>query len=141
MDFNQVEHNYTVGGQIQESDLATIAGAGFKTVICNRPDSEIEPALHVQFMEAEALRLGLNFVYNPISGQGMTQENLQVQASVLAGTNDPVYAYCRSGMRSTTAWALIKAKELPVDEVVACAAGAGYNLDKMRPIIEAMAAA
>jgi uncharacterized protein (TIGR01244 family) len=141
MDIKQVEHDYSVGAQIAESDLAALAGAGFKTVIDNRPDAEIETGLHAQFMEAEATRLGLKFVYNPISNQGMTMQNLEDQASAIAGSGGPVFAYCRSGMRSTICWSLINARRLSVDEIIASAAGAGYALDNMRPQIEAMAQA
>jgi uncharacterized protein (TIGR01244 family) len=141
MDLKQVEHDYAVAGQIAESDLAALKAAGYQTVICNRPDAEVEPGLHAQFMAAEAARLGLVFVYNPISNQGMTMDNLTAQAEALAAATGPVLAYCRSGMRSTTAWALIRAKDLPLDEIIASAAGAGYDLSRMAPAIEAMAAA
>lgn len=141
MDLKQVEHNYSVAGQITEADLVGLKAAGFTTVICNRPDSEIEPALHARFMAAEAARLGLHFVYNPIAGSGMTMDNLTAQSVAMMTAQGPVFAYCRSGMRSTTAWALLKARDLPVGEIIACAAGAGYDLSKMAPTIEAMAAA
>lgn len=140
MDIKQIDHDYSVGDQIGEADLATIRGAGFATVICNRPDSEIEPALHATFMAAEAARLGLEFVYNPVSGQGMTMDNLTAQKAAMDTARGPVFAYCRSGMRSTTVWALLQAKTLSTDEIIASAAAAGYDLQKMQPMIEAIAA-
>ena len=140
MTINQVAPDYSVSGQIAESDLATIAGMGFTTVICNRPDAEVEPDLHAQFMEAEAKRLGLVFHYNPISGQGMTMDNLTAQTAALEAATGPVFAYCRSGMRCTVCWSFVNIGKRPVDEIIAAAAGAGYNLENMRPQFEAMAA-
>lgn len=141
MQFNQITPNYVVSEQISESDLVAIASAGFKTVICNRPDSEIETDLHAQFIQAEAERLGLHFVSNPISNQtGLTMQNLSVQGDAMQAAKGPVFAYCRSGMRSTMCWAMINAGQLPTDNIIHAAANAGYNLDKMRPQIEAMAA-
>ena len=56
MDLKQVEHNYSVAGQITEADLVGLKAAGFTTVICNRPDSEIEPALHGEGLAGDAGR-------------------------------------------------------------------------------------
>lgn len=140
MEIKRIEHDYSVTGQIAESDLVAIAEAGFKTVICNRPDTEINTDLHAQFMEAEAGRLGLTFVFNPISHLGLTMENLDAQARAIADFDGPVLAYCRSGMRSTVCWSFINVTKLPVEEIISTAAGAGYNLEKMRPQFEAMAA-
>lgn len=141
MQFNQITPNYVVSEQITEPDLVAIASAGFKTVICNRPDAEIGTELHAQFIQAEAERLGLIFVTNPISNQiGLTMQNLTVQNVAMNAAKGPVFAYCRSGMRSTMCWAMINAGKIPTDDIVNTAARAGYNLDKMRPQIEAMAA-
>ncbi|MBZ0129009.1 MAG: TIGR01244 family phosphatase [Rhodobacteraceae bacterium] len=139
MDIKQIDHDYSVSGQLTEADLVAVKAAGFATVICNRPDDEIEPDLHAQFMAAEAARLGLGFVYNPVSGRGMTMTNLQAQEEAIAASGGPVLAYCRSGMRSTVVWSLVNAKTLPADEIIATAAGAGYSLDNLRPQIEAFA--
>jgi len=141
MNINKVDHNYSVSGQIGEADIATLAGMGFKTLICNRPDAEVESALHAQFMAAEAERCGLTFVYNPISNAGMTMDNLETQATALDTATGPVFAYCRSGMRSTVCWSFLNAKRLPADEIIASAAGAGYQIDNLRPQIEALAGA
>ena len=42
--------------------------------------------------------------------------------------DDPIHAYCRSGMRSTTLWALNQAKQLPLADIVATAKEAGYDM-------------
>jgi len=140
MNINQVTPDYSVAGQIAESDFAALAGAGFTTVICNRPDAEVEPGLHAAFMAAEAERLGLTFVYNPVSSQGMTMDNVTAQADAINAATGPVFAYCRSGMRSTVCWSFANAGKIAVDDIVAAAEGAGYNLENMRPQFEAMAA-
>ncbi len=140
MEIKVVAPDYAVSGQIAEPDLATLAGKGFKTVICNRPDSEIEPELHAQFLEAEARRLGLNFVYNPVSPQGLTMDNLKSQAEAIDAAEGPVFAYCRSGRRSTLCWAFTQAGKMPARDIIAAAAGAGYQIDAILPQLEAMAA-
>jgi uncharacterized protein (TIGR01244 family) len=139
MNINQVTKDYAVSDQIVPADLVEIAAAGFTTVICNRPDSENEADLHAQFIEAEAKRLGLGFVINPISNQGLIMENLRLQAKAIADSDGPVFAYCRSGTRSTICWALVQADRMPVDQIIAAAAHAGYQIENMRPQIESFA--
>ena len=50
---------------------------------------------------------------------------------VLEGSNGPVFAYCRSGTRSTTLWALSQAGEAPADEIISAAANAGYDMSHL----------
>lgn len=140
MTINHVTPDYAVAGQITEADLAALAAQGFTMIICNRPDSEIETDLHAQYIGAEAKRLGLGFVYNPISGQGMTMDNVTAQTQAIEQATGRVFAYCRSGMRSTTCWAFSKAGAMPAGDIIHAAAQAGYNLEGLRPQLEAMAA-
>jgi len=140
MIINHVTPAYSVSGQITEADLVSLAAQGFTSIIDNRPDAEIEPDLHAQFMQAEAARLGLEFTYNPISSQGMSMDNLTRQSAAIAAAKGAVFAYCRSGMRSIMCWSFVKAGTLPVDDILSAAASAGYNLENMRPQLEAMAA-
>ncbi len=131
--------DYSVSEQLTEADLVTVKAEGFKTVICNRPDEEIDPALHARFMEAEANRLGLDFIYNPVSSRGFTMPNVELQTEAIDTAKKPILAYCRSGTRSTVCWALAHAERLPVDEIIQTAAKAGYDIGKLRPQLEAMA--
>ncbi len=140
MKTNLIAPNYSVAGQITEPDLATLAAEGFKTVICNRPDSEVEPELHSRFIEAEARRLGLDFVYNPVSPQGLTMENIERQARAIEESTGPVFAYCRSGRRSTLCWSFVQAGRMEPTEIINAAAGAGYQIESILPQIEAFAA-
>ncbi len=140
MDIKRIDGSYAVSGQIEDADLEEVAAQGFKTVICNRPDDEVEPHLRADRIRAEARRLGLEFVYNPISKKGLTMDNLALQARAMADARGPVFAYCRSGNRSATCWALIQARRMPADQIVRSAASAGYDLSKLRPQIEAIAA-
>jgi len=139
MNIHLVAPEYSVTSQIAEADLATLKAEGFKTIICNRPDEEVEPSLHHQFMAAEAERLGLAFIYNPVSSRGFTMPNVTAQAEAIDTAKQPLLAYCRTGNRSIVCWALVNADRMPIDEIITTAAGAGYNIEKLRPQLEAMA--
>jgi uncharacterized protein (TIGR01244 family) len=59
----------------------------------------------------------------------------------LASAEAPVLAYCRSGARSITIWALAQAaagKAAP-DDIVAQAASAGYDLTPLKPTLKQVA--
>jgi uncharacterized protein (TIGR01244 family) len=42
-----------------------------------------------------------------------------------------VFAFCRSGTRSTTLWALSQAGTMDADEIIAEAADAGYDMSHL----------
>ena len=139
MDIRRLTPDYAVSPQIAVEDLAAVKAAGFTTVIDNRPDGEIPAELHTPVMQAAAEALGLRFIANPVIGGALTQQNVQAQAEAMAGAPGPVFAYCASGNRSSMVWALAEARNRPVDDLVGLPARFGYQLDHLRPQIEALA--
>lgn len=140
MDIRTLTPGFSVSPQIQSSDLAQLAAAGFQSVICNRPDSEVGGGLSSAEMKQAAEAAGLNWAENIIVSGAMTQENVSRQGELAAALPGPVLAYCRSGTRSATAWALSQAGLIPVDEILAATARAGYALDGLRHHIETIEA-
>jgi uncharacterized protein (TIGR01244 family) len=140
MDIRALTPDYAVSPQIEPADLARIKAAGFVTVIDNRPDGEIPPDLHTPVIQAAAEALGLTFVVNPVIGGMLTLENVQVQGAAIAASPGPVLAYCASGNRSSVVWALSQAGRRPVEELIGLPARFGYQLEHLRPQIEALAA-
>jgi uncharacterized protein (TIGR01244 family) len=139
MDIRSLTPDYAVSPQIDMTDLPAIKAAGFTTVINNRPDGEIPPHLHTEAMRAAAEAAGLTFVANPVIGGALTMANVQAQGAAIAEATGPVLAYCASGNRSSICWALSQAGTRPVDELVGLPARHGYNLEGLRPQIEALA--
>ncbi len=131
MEFNKVNDGLTASGQITPEDLKVLAEKGFTTLIDNRPDEEITPDLQSEVMAEAAKAAGLSFVYLPIYPGQFTPELIDETKRVFAQADGPVFAYCRSGTRSTTAWALSQAGELPATEIIEQAAGAGYDLSAL----------
>jgi uncharacterized protein (TIGR01244 family) len=139
MDIRALTPDYAVSPQIEPSDLAAIKAAGYVTIIDNRPDGEIPPHLHTPVMQAAAEALGLTFVVNPVIGGQLTMDNVTTQSAAIAASPGPVFAYCASGNRCSIVWALANAGKRPVDELVGLPARFGYQLDHLRPQIEALA--
>ena len=107
MEIRPVTDDYAVSGQIEPADVQAVKDAGYRSIICNRPDSE-DGAVPHDAIEAAARDAGLAFRYIPaISGQ-LTQANADDVAAALDELEGPVFAYCRSGARSTNLYMMAK---------------------------------
>lgn len=140
MDIRPLTPHYAVSPQISPEDLPLIAEAGFSAVICNRPDAENPPEWHASAMAEAAQAAGLQFHNLPLTHQTMTPENVARQRDLIDAATGPVLAYCASGTRSSVIWSLGQAGHLSTDEILAATAQAGYQLDQLRPALDAMAA-
>ncbi len=118
----------SVAGQISPADLSEIARAGFKSVICNRPDGESPGQFTHLDLAAAASHAGLTLAYLPVVSGRVTPKDGQAFAALLNQLPTPALAYCRSGLRSATLWALSQAGSQPWPELVQRAAQAGFNL-------------
>lgn len=101
--FHHFTDDFAVAGQIDEAGLRAALDAGFKTIICNRPDTEDGAVPHNQLQEI-AHAAGIGFIYHPVQSAVQTPMDAHLMAEALteARANDatPVLAYCRSGARS-----------------------------------------
>lgn len=138
MELRQITPRYFVSPQISVEHVPAIVEAGFTTVICNRPDSENGAAQQAAKIENAVRAAGLEFVLNPFDNTTMTAEHMTRQREILDAADGPVLAYCRTGTRCTVVWALGQAGTLPVSDILQAAEGAGYQLDGMRPQLDAM---
>lgn len=111
MEYRQISDSYSVSGQILPEDIAAVKAAGFKSVICNRPDREQPGQPTADSVKAAALSAGLEFRYIPVVSGQITSENVIEQAAALEELQAPVFAYCRSGARCTNLYALIREME------------------------------
>jgi len=139
MDIRQLTPAYSVSPQITPADVPDIAAAGFRRVICNRPDREIPADLHADGLRAAVEAAGMDFVVNPVVGGAITMDNVEAQRAAIDGASGPVLAYCASGNRSSIVWALSHAGRIATADLVAAAARWGYNLEPFRAQIDAIA--
>lgn len=134
-DIRRVTPDFAVAPQLTEADLEAIAAAGFKTIIANRPDGEggvDQPRMGAIRVKAEAL--GMTFAALPFSG-APTPEIVERMSHILNEAPQPVLAYCRTGTRSVTAWALVHAGQGAGEDIIEAAAGAGYDLSSLRELL------
>jgi uncharacterized protein (TIGR01244 family) len=135
MDLRPVTDGFAVAPQLELDDFAELARMGFRHVVNNRPDGEAPDQPSSASAEAAAKAAGLTYVHAPFAGPppASAVEALQRQ---LASATGPVIAYCRSGTRSITAWAIVQARSgQDVDAILQAARNAGYSLDGLKEFL------
>jgi sulfide:quinone oxidoreductase len=129
MEPKKLTSDLSVASQIMPGDLTTLAGAGYRAVICNRPDGEGADQPAFSQIEAAAQAAGLSASYCPVETGKVTDADARAFGELLDTLPKPVLAYCRSGTRSTTLWSLSEgARGRPLLEVVSTARAAGYDM-------------
>jgi len=104
--WNKLSENFTASGQISLEDIAAIAAAGYKSIICNRPDGEggeAQPTSDALKVAVEAA--GLQFAYLPVVIGGVNAEKRDAFQQLLKTLPEPVFAFCGSGKRATALYA------------------------------------
>lgn len=93
-----------VAGQVQPADMPAIAEAGYKVVINNRPDGEAPDQPHSEELAAAATAAGLDYHYYPLNAMNYPGDDTEAMAALFNDDSRPVFAFCRSGTRSSNLW-------------------------------------
>ncbi|WP_439472858.1 TIGR01244 family sulfur transferase [Brevundimonas sp.] len=123
----------TIAGQLSPTEFSHLKQLGYAAVVNHRPDHEEPGQPTSQELSEAALVSGLTYVWIPVSGMP-DRAAVEATAAALEGASEsaPVFMFCRSGMRSTAAWAMAeRARGVDADELRAAAAAAGYDLSRL----------
>jgi len=129
MDSNKITDKVSVAPQIAVNDIETIKAAGFKAIICNRPDGEGADQPTFEEIQKAAREAGLDAAYVPVQSGKVTDKNVEEFGAALKELPRPVLAYCRTGTRSATLWSLHEAVKRPLPEILAATKSAGYDMN------------
>jgi uncharacterized protein (TIGR01244 family) len=108
MEYRQISADYSVSPQITPEQVADIKKAGFKSIICNRPDDEQPGQPSAESVRSAVEAAGLAFRFVPVISGQMTMANVEDMAKALDELPGPVFAYCRSGTRCTNLYAAVQ---------------------------------
>ena len=135
----KIDEQISVAPQIAPEDVAAFADAGFKAIVNNRPEGEELGQPTGAAIRAAAEAAGLAYSEIPVTHAGFSATQVEAMAKALEGAGGPVLAYCRSGTRSCNLWALAEASRGgDPDALSAKAAGAGYDISGIRPLLDAL---
>lgn len=107
VEFHPITDQFSVAPQLEIDDMQAVVDAGFKSVIINRPDWEIDTSKVGSNLIIEAAKkAGLEIHYQPVISGEITQENIQEFKQLFQNMPKPILAYCRSGGRCANLYQL-----------------------------------
>ncbi|MEO1137985.1 MAG: TIGR01244 family sulfur transferase [Pseudomonadota bacterium] len=128
MDIRPLTEEFAVSPQIDAAHMKEIAGSGFRSILCNRPDGEEMGQDDYATIEAAAQAEGLEIRCVPIVSGMVTQDALSDFMAALDEMPKPMLAYCRSGTRCTMLWAIAQHGRMDGEEIINRAAKVGYDM-------------
>lgn len=93
--------------QLEVGDLPAVREAGFRSVLCARPDNEASEQPTFATIAEEATKVGLQAQCVPISKAGASEGDLLAFKAAYAALPKPVLGYCASGRRIDSAAATL----------------------------------
>jgi uncharacterized protein (TIGR01244 family) len=126
----KINDRLTIGPQPPLASFASLAAAGYTVLINNRPDFEdpTQPGSAAEQAAAEAA--GLGYAHLPVSGATLNEALVRDFQAVLAESPGPVFAHCKSGMRTLMLYAIGEALDgrMAGSDIVAFGADYGFDL-------------
>ncbi|MFA7440992.1 MAG: TIGR01244 family sulfur transferase [Sphingomonadaceae bacterium] len=100
MQTTKLTERLSTSAQIGLRDIPDLAAAGFRSIICNRPDGEEPGQPAAAEIGAAAGAAGLKFAHVPAVPGAIGAGDGEAMKRALERLPAPVLAYCRSGARS-----------------------------------------
>ena len=125
----QLDDKTLVDGQIAPGDVAALQAQGVTLIVNNRPDGEDVGQPTSDEIEAAATAVGVAYRHVPIA-RGMGPSDIEAMRDAIhAAADGKMFAFCRSGNRSTLAWAVAKSEDgVSRADLERCAEAAGFTL-------------
>jgi uncharacterized protein (TIGR01244 family) len=125
----QLDDKTMVSGQLTPDQVAGLKDHGVTLLVNNRPDNEDPGQPLSADLEAAAEAAGMEYRHIPIR-YGMGPSDVEAMRDALHATGDgKLLAFCRSGNRSTLAWAVARAEDgAEPEELHRLAEAAGFSL-------------
>ncbi len=136
MDLKPISPFFTVSPQLSARDVGVAASAGFKAIINNRPDNEGDDQPASAELEAAAKASGLDYRHIPVKPGQISDADIAAFTDAMNEVTGPVLAFCRTGTRSASLWALSEARHMDADALIKAAGAAGYDLSGLKSRLE-----
>lgn len=126
---HELDDRTLVAAQIAPADVAGLKAQGVTLIVNNRPDGEDVGQPTSAEIEEAAQAAGLDYRHVPIV-RGMGPSDVEaMRAAMHAAGAGKLFAFCRTGNRSTLAWAVAKSEDgMPREELERCVGRAGFSL-------------
>lgn len=129
----------SVTEQVTPEQIRAAKATGFRAIINSRPDREEAGQPLSAELEAAAKAAGLDYYYIPVIPSQFGDAQIEAFCDAAGSCRKPALAFCKSGMRAISLWALSQAGRLTTDEILRQAGACGYDLTSLRPQLDARA--
>ena len=125
----QLDDRTLVSGQIKPEDVPALRELGVSLIVNNRPDHEDVGQPESDDIESAAQAAGIEYRHVPIA-RGMGPSDIEAMREAMHAVGEgKLFAFCRSGNRSTLAWAVAKSEDgASREELESCVTKAGFDL-------------
>ena len=125
----QLDDRTLVSGQIHPDDVPALKDLGVTLIVNNRPDNEDAGQPEGDDIEATAKAAGIDYRHVPIA-RGLGPSDVEAMREAMHSVGEgKLFAFCRSGNRSTLAWAVAKSEDgTSREELESCVSQAGFDL-------------
>jgi uncharacterized protein (TIGR01244 family) len=131
----ELDSRTLVSGQIQPADVGDLKESGVTMIVCNRPDGEEPGQPTAAEIERSADQSGLQFRHVPII-RGIGPSDVEMVQEALEAADGKVLLYCRSGNRSSLAWAVARRGQgASVEEVTRAVTEAGHDISPVEHLL------
>lgn len=130
-----------VGEVPSVDEIRILANAGFRSILLTQPDGEVDRLIPSRDVESHAKAASLAFRFIPIESRRPSDSSVEAFRQALTHLPRPIYACCYSGARTAAVWALAAVPPGAPDDAISACRSAGYDIEFMRPQLEARAAA
>lgn len=136
-DLIRITDDFYVAPQLSVEEMDDVAAAGFEMVVFNRPDNEDDTMPAVADLADRLGKHGISFHHIPFIGGPERDDIAEFQNVLGLEPGRKTLLFCRTGTRSTLLWVftMVESNRLTMDEALALANAAGYDL---REHVEAM---
>ncbi|CAN1724817.1 sulfide:quinone oxidoreductase [Hyphomicrobium sp. 1Nfss2.1] len=128
MELHKINDEICVSPQISTDDAVKLKELGFRSIVCHRPDGEAPDQPLFREIEEAAKAAGLEIHHQPVVTGKIADADAEAFAALLKQLPKPVLAFCRTGTRSASLWALAEARSQPLADIVHATKAAGYDL-------------
>ena len=132
----QLDDKTLVSGQISPDQVPAIRDQGVTMIVNNRADGEDPEQPLSAEIEAAAREAGIEYRHVPIR-RGIGPADVDAMQDAIRECGDgKLLMFCRSGNRSTLAWAVARADEgVPREDLERNAANAGIDLSPVAHLL------
>ena len=109
----KISDTLTISEQLTEADVTQLNALGYRSILCNRPDEECSELAQYSDIKKKAESYGIECRYYPVAPLAVTPQAAEAFGEVLSELPKPTLAYCRSGKRSISLWALWAKAQTP----------------------------